>query len=116
MPWGQQGGITMGNYRKRLKMAAAGLTTRDEAAKRQAQKLLNELAEADKRKRLNKKRRDEKRRDAKLGVKKWRQVLAEEESGRLREMQLKAANPLDYYTTAVRQVVSGGLPSLGKKR
>ena len=106
----------MGNYRKRLKMAAAGLTTRNEAAKRQAQRLLNELAEADKRKRLNKKRRDEKRRDAKLGVKKWRQVKAEQESERLREMQLKAANPLDYYTTGVRQVVSGGLPSLGKKR
>jgi hypothetical protein len=68
---GLQGGITMVNYRKRLKMAAAGLTTQNEAAKRQAQKRLNELAEADKRrrklKRLNKKRRDEK----------WRQVLAE---------------------------------------
>ena len=99
----------MVNYRKRLKMAAAGLTTQNEAAKRQAQKRLNELAEADKRrrkiKRLNKKRRDEK----------WRQVLAEQESERLCEM-LKAANPLDCYTIGVRQVVSGGLPSLGKKR
>ena len=96
--------------------AAAGLTTRNEAAKRQAQKLLNELAEADKRKRLNKKRRDEKRRDEKWrDEKKWRQVLAEQESERLREM-LKAANPLDGYTIGVRQVVSGGLPSLGKKR
>jgi hypothetical protein len=34
----------MVNYRKRLKMAAAGLTTQNEAAKRQAQKRLNELA------------------------------------------------------------------------
>jgi 16S rRNA C967 or C1407 C5-methylase (RsmB/RsmF family) len=109
------GGIAMGNYRKRLKMAAAGLTTRNEAAKRQAQKLLNELAEADKRKRLNKKRRDEKRREEKWRDEKWRQVLAEQESERLREM-LKPANPLDYYTTGVRQVVSGGLSSLGKKR
>jgi hypothetical protein len=87
----------------------AGLTTQNEAAKRQAQKRLNELAETDKRrrklKRLNKKRRDEK----------WRQVLVEQESERLREM-LKAANPLDSYTIGVRQVVSGGLPSLGKKR
>jgi hypothetical protein len=82
-------------------MAAAGLTTQNEAAKRQAQKRLNELAEADKRKRLNKKRRDERWRDEK-----WRQVLAEQESKRLREM-LKAAKPLDYYTTRVRQVVSG---------
>jgi hypothetical protein len=66
----------MVNYRKRLKMAAAGLTTRNEAAKRQAQKRMSELAETDKRgrklKRLNKKRRDEK----------WRQVLAEQESER----------------------------------
>jgi hypothetical protein len=34
--------IIMGNYRKRLKKAAAGL--RNETAKRQVQKLLNELA------------------------------------------------------------------------
>jgi hypothetical protein len=72
----------MGNCRKRLKKAAAGL--RNETAKRQVQKLLNELAaEADKRrsrlKRLKKKR----------GGEKWDEKEQQSKRG------LKAANPFD---------------------
>ncbi len=71
-------------------------------------------AEADRRKEEAKEKKWRKfKNEMKVEQEKEKQVRRHEEWARTN--RIKTPKPLDYYTTGVRRVVSGGLPSLGKR-